>query len=345
VSIRSPVAAITVDGTELTAAQAGLSSVVVDVGLGPAHDRARMAFGWASPVADVQPGASLEVALGYDDAPETVLTGDVDEVSRRAWGLVVDALARPARLIKARVGRSFVGMPAGNIVRDLIAEADVDAGEVDAGPTLAAFHVDERAHIWAHLLHLSRIAFSELSTAGNGDLNFRLSPGAEAGLGGLAGAAVGAVSGAASSLLGIGGGRRFGAEIHEMAVNAAGALTPAPTVAPFGAASELGPGSWHVLVKDPVGASPAGSVLIPASLRDRDASAQLEGSLRAAAERAATAAWVTVTGDPTIRAGDTVQLTELPGGGDVSVRVTRLEHRFSRTAGFVTRIEAEGAPT
>jgi hypothetical protein len=341
VSIRSPVAAITVDGTELTAAQAGLSAVVVDVGLGPALDRARMALGCASPVADVQPGATVEVALGYDDAPETVLTGDVDEVSRRAWGLVVDALARPARLTRARVGRSFVGMPAGNIFRDLIAEADVDAGEVDSGPTLAAFHVDERAHIWAHLLHLSRIAFSELSTAGDGDLNFRLSPGADGGLGGLAGA----VSGAASSLLGIGGGRRFGAEIHEMAVNAAGALTPAPTVAPFGAASELGPGSWHVLVKDPVGASPAGSVFIPASLRDRDASAQLEGSLRAAAERAATAAWVTVTGDPTIRAGDTVQLTELPGGGDISVRVTRLEHRFSRTAGFVTRIEAEGAPT
>jgi hypothetical protein len=343
VSIRAPVAAITIDGTELTLAQAGLSALVVDVGLGPAHDRARLALGWASPVADIAPGASVEVALGYEDAPETVLTGDVDEVSRRAWGVVVDALARPARLTKARVGRSYVEMPAGDVVRDLIGEAEVDAGQLDAGPTLGAFHVDERAHVWAHLHRLSRIAFSELSTAADGSLNFRLSPGAAAGLGGLAGGVAGAVTSAASSLLGIGGGRRFGAEIHEMAITTAGTLTPEATVVPFGAASELGPGSWHVLVKDPAGAPSGGSVIIPASLRDRAASAQLELSLRAAAERAATVAWVTVTGDPTIRAGDTVQLTELPRGGDTSVRVTRLEHRFSRTSGFVTRIEAEGA--
>jgi hypothetical protein len=337
VSIRVPVAAVTVDGTELSGPQAALIQLVVDVGMGGAHDRARLAVGWASPLADVAPGAEVEVALGYDDEPERVLTGDVDEVSRRAWGLLVDVLARPARLTGARVGRSFVDMSAGDIVRDLLGEAEVEAGQIDAGPTLAVFHVDERAHVWAHLSRLSGIAASDLSTGADGTLNFRLAPGAEGGAASL----VGAVTSAASSLLGLGGGRRYGAEIHDLAVSAV-APTASPAVAPFGAASELGSDRWHVLVRDP--ATPTdGSVLIPAPLRDRDASARLEGALEAASRRGATGAWVTLTGDPTIRAGDTLQLTELPHGEDTSVRVVHVGHRFTRRSGFLTRIVAEGA--
>ena len=340
-TIWTPAAAIVVDGTELTGPQAGLSQMTVDIGQGSGHDRARLALGWLSPIADVTPGAEVEVLLGYEDEPEAVLTGDVDEVSHREWGVVVDVLARPSRLMKVRVGRSYVEVAASDVVTDLLGEADVDEGEIDAGPTLAAFHVSERAHAWAHIYRLSRIASSELSTAADGSLNFRLAPGAESGIGGLAGA----VAGAASSLLGLGGGRRYGAEIHEMVVATAGPVPIARTVAPFGAASELGSSSWHVLVKDPAGASPSGSVLMPGALRDRDATAQLESSLTQAATRAETAAWVTVTGDHTIRAGDVIELSELPEGGDAAVRVTRLSHRFGRASGFVTRLEAEGAPT
>ena len=339
-TIRTPTAVIVADGTELTAAQAGLIQLIVDIGQGAAHDRARLALGRASPIAGIGPGSEVEVQLGYEDAPEVVLTGDVDEVSQREWGTVVEVMARPARMTKVRIGRSYVETAAADIVTDLLGEADVDEGEIDTGPTLAAFHVDERNHAWAHLYRLSRLASSELSTAADGSLNFLLAPGADTGIGGLAGA----VAGAAASLLGLGGGRRFGAEIHEMAINTAAPIPVGRSVAPFGAASELGSSSWHVLVKEPAGSAPVGDVLIPAALRDRDAAAQLQNSMTEANVRAETAAWLTLTGDPSLRAGDTLQLSDLPDGSDPSVRVTRLSHRFSRDAGFVTRLQAEGAP-
>ena len=137
------------------------------------------------------------------------------------------------------------------------------------------------------------------------------------------------MAGAPASLLGLGGGRRYGAEIHEMAINTAAPIPVGRSVAPFGAASELGSSSWHVLVKEPAGSAPVGNVLIPAALRDRDAAAQLQSSMTEAGVRAETAAWLTLTGDPSIRAGDTLRLTDLPDGpvalGSVKSNIGHLE--------------------
>ena len=48
-SLRRPAAAVTVDGRRLTAAQAALTTITVDVGVGAAHDRAVLCLGAASP--------------------------------------------------------------------------------------------------------------------------------------------------------------------------------------------------------------------------------------------------------------------------------------------------------
>lgn len=336
-SIRVPTIAITADGTELTGPQAGLSEALVDVGHGPAHDRARLALGWLSPLATIEPGAEVTVAIGYDDAPETVLTGIVDEVTHRPWGLVVDVLALPARLVGVRVGRSYVEMAAADIVADLLAEADVPAGDSDSGPTLASYHIDERRNAWSHLNELARVAACEISTGSDGSCHFRLAPGAEAGLGGLAGA----VTGAASSLLGLGGGQRYGAELHDLALANSAVPGKPCAVAPFGSGSQLGASQWHVLLREP---APDGHALVPGPLRDRDSAAQLEGALSAAAARAASGGWATITGAPTIRAGDVTVLTDLPYSDDQNIRVRAICHRYSRKHGFTSRIRTEGAP-
>ena len=105
--MRVPQMVLTIDGTELTGPQAAAVLARVDVGMGRSHDRARIALGWQSPARDMSPGTPVEVAIGYDE-PTLVLTGQVDLVSHRPWGLVVDVLAAPAKLSTTWVGRSFI---------------------------------------------------------------------------------------------------------------------------------------------------------------------------------------------------------------------------------------------
>lgn len=335
-SIRVPTAAVVADGTEYTGPQAALAEVVVDIGYGPAHDRARLALGWLSPLATVEPGAEVSVAVGYDDDPRAVTTGIVDEVSHRPWGLLVDVLALPVRLAAIHIGRSYVEMAASDIVADLLAEADVPAGDIDTGATLGSYHVDERRSAWFHLNRLARLSSCEVSTGDDGTCHFRLAPGAESGLGGLAAAAAGAASG----LLGLGG-QRYGAELHMFAVTNSMAPAAAPAVAPSGAGSELGADQWHILLREPAS---GGRSLVPGSLRDREGAAQLESALGSAVERSRSGAWATITGAPEIRAGDVVDLAELPYSGDRSVRVRHIRHHYSQAHGFISRLRAEGAP-
>ena len=103
-----PDAALTLDGDRLTAAEAALTALHIELGVGSAHDRFRAAFGAISRFSDVAAGASAVVELGYGDDLETVLTGTVTAIERRPWGLVVEGLAATFALSRTRIGRSYV---------------------------------------------------------------------------------------------------------------------------------------------------------------------------------------------------------------------------------------------
>ena len=100
-SLRRPAAAVTVDGHRLTAAQAALTTITVDVGVGAAHDRAVLCLGAASPLAATAVGATVAVALGYGDDVTDVFTGSVIARDLRPWGTVVEALAETVKLSRA----------------------------------------------------------------------------------------------------------------------------------------------------------------------------------------------------------------------------------------------------
>ncbi len=337
--MRVPQLLMTIDGTELTGPQAAAVLARVDVGMGRPHDRARLALGWQSPASDVTPGTTIEVAIGYDD-PTPVLTGQVDLVSHRPWGLVVDVLAAPAKLSTTWVGRSYIELSAGDIVRDLLDTAGVEAGQIDGGPTLAAYHLDEHRSAWHHIQDLANQTGSEVSTEPGGALNFRPAPGAQSGgLGGVAGPA----AAAATSLLGLGAGNRYGAELHDFAFGPAAELTPRPAVVANGAASQLGPDKWHILLGEPEGSSPDGPTLVPSMLRNQEGADQLAAAIDAAGDRATTRGWLRVTGNPDLRPGDSIEVTDMPNVADSSLRVRRLGHRVSYRSGFVTEIDVEGA--
>lgn len=339
-SRRLPVVSVTADGTTYTGPQAAVSTATIEIGTGSAIDRARLRIGWLSPLADLEPGSEVAIELGFGDEPATVLTGDVDSVAFDPATLVVDVLARPARLRTVRIGRSYRDLSAGDIVADLAGEAGATTGEIDDGPTLPAYHVDESHHAWWHVQRLAGLSASVVSIAPDGALRFVAAPGGDAGgLGGVAGAAVGAVS----ALLGGGGGFRFGAELHDWSVATRAALGSAATMAAHGAASEMGSSAWHVLLKEPAGGAPQGRVLLAGAIRDRDAAAGVSGASEDGAHRSRQLGWLTITGDATLRAGDVVDVSEMPVGPNPTLRALRVRHRYGDRAGFVTDVLAEGA--
>ena len=274
-----------------------------------------------SPFVDVEAGADAEVKLGYGDDLETVFAGTISAVERAPRGLLVEGLAATAALSTARVGRSYVGQTVADVVNDLVSSAGGTAGEVSASTTLSAYHVDERRSAWTHVRELARLSrAAELSSGGDGSLNFRP-----------------VKTGTADHTL------RHGADLVAWDVGPRGGAGPAVSVVPFGAASEEGTAKWHIVLREPEGSSPSGPVVVAAALRDRDAAQALTDALAARSARGTAGGSLLLVGDGSIRAGDLVELTDMPSGEDGVLRVVSVAHLLAPTTGFRTALAVEAA--
>lgn len=325
---RVPDLVVTVDGQRFTGPEAAVGAAAVEVGLGSAIDAARLVLGTQSPIAGLAPDAEIEIELGYDGDTTTVLTGLVTTVARRAGSVAVEAFAAAVKLARLRIARSYLAQSAADIVQDLIAEAGAEAGEVDVTPVLAAYHVDARRSAWAHVQDLASLSGSDVSSAPDGKIHFKSAAG------GLGGATLPALPG---------GGLRYGADIVHFDVAATAPAGAVATVVPFGAASASGGEKWHIVLREPEGSSPQGQIVIAAALRDQDAAERLAAALEAAAARRVSTARVAVVGDPAIRAGDPVDLADLPEVAPPSLRVVTVTHRYTAGGGFASMLELEAA--
>jgi hypothetical protein len=319
VSLGRPGAALTLDGDRLTAAEAALAALQVELGVGNAHDRFRAALGGISRFAGVAAGASAVVELGYGDDLETVLTGTVTSVERRPWGLVVEGLAATFSLSRTRLGRSYVSQTAGDIASDLVTSANGTAGEISSSLSLSAYHADERRSVWSHLCSLAQLAGCELSSEGDGSVNFRPPK-----------------SGSPDHTF------RHGAELVAWDVGPRDTVQTDISVVPFGAASEQGSEKWHVVLREPDGGAPSDETLVPGALRDRDGAQTYEKALRDARTRRGSGGDVLVGGDAAVRAGDVLTLDDVPGAGSDPLRITAATHRLGGDTGFFTLMQVEG---
>jgi hypothetical protein len=320
VTLRRPEATLTFDGSALSSAEAALAELRVELGAGGAHDRFAAAVLRGSPAQDAAPGSTAEIGLGYGDDVETILTGEVTAVVRQPWGAVVEGLAATIALSRVRVGRSYLGQSVASIADDL-ASSGQGTAEVAAPLELSAYHVDERRSVWSHLRDLARLAGCELTADASGGLNVRPQK---------SGLADHTVRGGAEVLAWLAGPRATGdAEIG---------------VVPYGAASEQGAEKWHLLLKEPDGSGGSEApALVPAGLRARDGAKQLADALAAARARRTTRGVLVVLGDPAIRAGDLVELTDMPSGEDATLRATAVTHLLDGDSGYVTVISGEAA--
>lgn len=312
-----PQAILTADGRRLTAAEAGLAELTVDLALGR-HDAARLALWPRSKLSGTAPGATIAIALGDAGREQDVLTGEIAALRAGPDGLMLEALGATAALARERRSQTYVGQTAADIVRDLVGAAAL--GEVEAALALEAYAVDDRRTVWAHILDLARLVDADVGANASGKLRF---------------VPIGAGPPAHRF--------RFGAEVLDWRLER-NAPVKALAVAAHGAGSEAGAARWHWLLNDPVGAG-GSPVFVLGALRTRDAAEKVAGGLMARAERGAVSGRVRIVGDPGVRPGDRLELMDLPDGNPGPLRALEVRHRLGGAIGFTTLIVVEAAGT
>jgi hypothetical protein len=310
-----PAATVTIDGQDLSLPESATAALTVVATTTGAHDQARLTLGPGSPVLEIEPAAKVEVSLGYGDDLQAVFSGTVARVAHQPWGTEVHALAATAALDTVRIGRAYVSRTAGDIAKDLAGEAGVTPGDIDDGPTLPVFYVDESRSAWHHVRSLARLTVAELSSAPDGGLNLRPTR-----------------TGAADHTL------RAGADLLLWAVGGQREPAAVPPTGPYSAASEQGTEAWSLVHHDPGG---SGSHRVHPLLRDRDIGELVDTATSAALDRTTKDGWAILTGDPSIRAGDLVELDAVQRA-EGSYRVVSARHEID-IDGYRTTLRLEGA--
>lgn len=309
-------------GGALTAAQAAVRRVVVDLSVDEAHDRAELTVWHGSALADAEPGATLTVGLGDGDSTEDVLTVEVHGSDRTGWGGVITGYAASRRLASTYVGRAYVDRSVGEVVSDLLSEGEVEEGEVDCPLQLPVLHVDPRRSAWGHLHALARRTGSQVTTGADGKVSFTPIPGASGGGLGGAAAAVAAAAGFTDS-----GELREGAELIAFRAGPRAAGTAVEVVSP------VGPTAGLLLAEPESGSTPP--KYVDPMLRNREAAEAATTAAAAAVRRRTRTAVVTVPGRPDLRAGGTVKAR----GTDH--RVLRVRHLLDAESGYLCELLLE----
>ena len=128
---------------------------------------------WLAQRGSVSPGDGAVLELGDPDGLERVFTGTVAEVRPRAGGCEVFAVGTMLGLLELRMSSLYVDQSAGDVAKDLIAQAGLDAGEVQDGVTLPRFAVDRALPAFPQLRALAdRLGF-DLFADREGRIHFR----------------------------------------------------------------------------------------------------------------------------------------------------------------------------
>jgi hypothetical protein len=310
-------------GSGLSAAQAAVRRLVLELSVDEAHDRVELAVWRGSALSGAAPGTKLTVGLGVDDDVSDVLTVEVAGADATGWGTAITGYAPSRRLSSTYVGRSYVDRSVGDVVSDLLGEGQVDEGEVDASLSLPVLHVDPRRSVWGNLHGLARRCGCQITTKEDGSVSFTPIPGAVAsGLGGALGGLADAVGLGSTDEL------REGAELLAFRV---GGRAQEPTVSLL---TPLG-GKPGLLVAEPdTGSGPP--VQVDPMLRTQEAADAATTAREAAARRRGRTASLSVPGRAELRAGGIVKAR----GQDY--RVLRVRHVLDADSGYRCDLLLEG---
>ena len=322
-----------------TDAVGGPSRIVVERAMGSAADALEVIVMDRS---GVVPGDAATVALGHDDSRAKVFTGAVAEVQPTLVGVRIRALGTTNALLNLRVAALYENQAAGSIVRDLLGQAGLDAGTIDDGPVLPLYAVDRRLSAHRHVRDLADRLGYELYTDRDGKVMFHALGAAAS----LDAGALGAVAGAAASLLGGGGeGYEFG---KHLAAAGSRQRSAGPTKVEIGGESPMssqGDTTAHWLSADDddsrgdAGDGDDTLLLLDPAARTRDLADRFAAGRLASRSRRASEVTITVLGRPSLELGDNISVS---GVSDSLVNqsgyVRALRHHLSEERGFLTDV-------
>ena len=284
-------------------------------------------------------GDAVTLDLGVGDAGlARVFTGSVAELRPRLGGCGIFCVGTMLALVDLRVASFYQETSAGDVVRDLLGQAALDAGDISNGLTLPRYAVERRVGAHAQLRRLAeRLGFS-LFADRQGKVHFK-GLGAAASLGSGGPGAVGA----ASSLV---GGATTTLEYGKHLLAAEAALRPAlaRTIVVGGESPMSGQGddkSFWLTAKDSdyEGSSGSGDdwLITDTTARTKDMAGRFAAGYAASFGRRTMAVRASVLGNAALELGDAWGLSGAPEDGlNRSGTVAGLRHRFGAREGFVT---------
>ena len=294
----------------------------------------------------VAAGDPVQLKLGDEDGLEDVFAGTVAEVTPRLGGCRLFCVGKMLDLMELRVSSFYRDQTAGGVVRDLLGQTSLQAGDISDGVGLPRFSLQRRASAHAQLRRLAdRLGFSLFSDRA-GKIHFRgLGPAAQLSAGGALGGGGAALAGAAAAALGQGGGGiAYGKHLLEAAGGARPALGRKVLVGGESPMSGLGEDKSFWLTatdsdfQDSSGDGPELLVIDPAA-RTKDMAGRFAAGYAASFARRTGEIRLTVQGLPKLELGDSSGATGTPDAGlSKPGYVKGLRHRFGVLEGFVTDI-------
>ena len=270
------------------------------------------------------PGDAGSVSAGYDDSSkEHIFTGQVEAVRYGIAGLVrVTASTGAAMLSRLRVNQGYEQSTAGDVVKDLAQRASVDTDSVEDGDTYPFYAVDDGRNVWQHIAALARKNGFSATFTPQGKLNFK---------------PVAAAQPVQTFT--------YGQDVLALQLTSAVPLAGQVTVVGEGAAGANGShaASWLVKdassVKSQAGQGDTGKLVSDSSLRSSDAAQTAADSIANALGGAASRGWLATPGAPAVSVGSTIEISGAPQETlNGTCLVQRVQHRFSKTRGFISLI-------
>jgi phage protein D len=270
-------------------------------------------------------GDEARIELGYADGEgrlTQVVAGTVEAVAPNLTTTRVTGFSGASAVLRTYVEKTYENKKAGEIVRDLAAQARLDVATADDGIAFPAYVVDGRRSAYAHMEDLAALCGFDLYVNAEGELVFEKF-----------------VNGKAVHV--------FEYSKHILALDVQRLPPRAGLVEAWGESPARGEAddAWAWLTKDFKGAR--GSAGSGAPLLLERASLRTVGAARSAAEAALTAirrrtlrGRLKSLGRPAVKLGDAIALRGMSDQSlDSSYQVRGVTHHVTKLGGFTTTID------
>lgn len=293
-------------------------------------DEALLQLGLSQPL-DVKPGDDLTIDLGYSGTLHRVFTGTVERMAGGLASLEILALGAQAALLRKRGDKAYVNQKAGEVFQALAGDAGAQVGKAEAGVPLSFYLADSALSHWEHGLKLGLHSGNDLYADADGKLVFA------------------PINGDAPPVK-----LKFGVDLLQAACES-GVVPEKAMRIPESPASSAGEETANWIAKDSAphmgeaGSSSSrgvgeGRPTYRPWLRTQEHAQASADALWLRRQREARHAEVEMLGKSDLELGDTVELEELPAGGDGTYVVLGLRHAFGLRSGFRTYASLGGVP-